>query len=138
MYCVGLLVLGWIVQKSVREIAEAHIERLRREEQREAEGPCLYKNGPSGPNELGQDNALHHWVATFIIKEQDLMKIVKTLRKMGDLPDLPVAPRGKGQSASRKALATWKQLAGLLKGLLAPRQSERWTASFALDFMQRA
>ena len=138
MYGVGLLVLGWIVQKSMRQIAEKHIEKLRWQQKPEAEGPCLYKNGPSGPNALGEDNALHHWVETFIIKEEKLLKIVETLRKVGDLPDLPVIARGKGQAASKNMRATWKQLALLLKGLLAPRQAERWTASFARGFMHRA
>ena len=133
VYGAGMLLLGFIVQVPMRALAQAHMDVLF-SHGLEAKGPVWRRYGRA--NYLGLDNALHDWVLTFIVNEPDLLKIVKTLRQVGHLPELQVRPRGEGQPAWRKAVETWKQLARLLKGLLAPSQSERWTALFARDFIQ--
>ena len=142
VYAVGTVVLELIVGKNPGVIAQAHMQALARTG-KVAAGPYRLEDRKKVgqktlANKYGVDNALHDWVKTCITDEADLLTIVRTLRKVGDFPDLEPRPTGEGQQAWNKSVGTWKEWARLLKGLLEPTSRTRWTACFALAYMEES
>ena len=133
VYAVGTIVLEWIVGTNLHTMANEHHVALRLAG-RWAAGP--HDTSKSPDNRYRLDNALHDWVKTFITDESNLSTIVGTLRKVGRWPVVGPRPRGEGQMAWTNSVNTWKKWAELLKGLLAPTSSTRWTAWGALQHMK--